>query len=164
MSMSKIETLSEKYSASLNTLATRVATLNAEIDALHQAARSEIDKLVKACKSSRSKLHEVITANPGLFEKPRTQTFSGIKVGFAKGKDTLSFDPEQTCELIARKLPDQKQLLVKTTESPIASSLKALDEKTLKSIGVTVTEGCDEVVLKPVDTAVNKVVTALLSE
>ena len=164
MSLAKIEKLSEKYSAAANKINTRVAELNQEIEALTLEANKELKRMVSTCQKARDNLYQAIEENPELFEKPRTQVFSGIKVGFAKGKDTLDMDDETTCALIAKKLPEQKNTLIQVTEKPIASAIKNLDTKTLKSIGVVVVEGEDQVVLKPTDSAVNKAVAAHLNQ
>ncbi|MDX2350638.1 MAG: host-nuclease inhibitor Gam family protein [Porticoccus sp.] len=164
MSLSKIEKLSEKYSAAANAINARVAELNQEIEELTLAANKELKRMVSSCQKARDNLHQTITDHPELFIKPRTLVFSGIKVGFAKGKDTLEADEEKTCALITKKLPDQKGVLIKVTEKLVDSAIKNLDAKQLRSIGVKLIEGKDQVVLKPTDSAVNKAVSAHLNQ
>lgn len=164
MSLANIEGLCSKYSTAANALNDRVIKLNKKIETITQNAKAEIDELTKKCVQTRQKLHDAIDKNADLFEKPRTQIFSGIKVGMQAGAPTLEMDESKTCELILKKMPEQKTILIKTTSKPVATALKNLDNKQLKSIGVTRIDGKDSVVLKATDTAVNKSVEAHLKQ
>lgn len=164
MSLAQIGTFAAAHANAINELNALVTALNAQIEEIHQEADKDITRLVKRCKASREKLHSAIEASPDLFEKPKTLVLSGIKVGFRAGKATLDMDEGKTLELISKKLPGLKDVLIKTTQKPVADALMNLDAKQQACIGVTVIPGVDTVVLAPVDTAVNKVVNAYLTD
>lgn len=160
MSLAKIEKACEKYSAACAELTDVVNSVNAQIEAIQQQHRPLLEKLAKKCGQTRVAVTDLVEENPGLFEKPKTQTFAGIKVGFQKGKDTLDMDANDTVDRILKKLPDLKATLIQTTLKPIASAIMNLDAKQQAAIGVTVVPGEDKVVVSPVDSAVSKAVAA----
>jgi methylthioribose-1-phosphate isomerase len=91
--------------------------------------------------------------------------FHGIKVGFAKGKGIITWDDdEKVATLIQRHLPEQYEVLVKTTRKPLKTPLKELSVADLKKIGCTVEETADYVVISPVDSEVDKLVSAMLKD
>lgn len=164
MSLAKIEKACEKYNAACLALTELVNQVNAEIESVHTQHRSSLEKLAKKCAQAQASLRDLIKNHPDLFEKPKTQTFAGIKVGYQKGKDTLEMDEDRTIDLILKKFPDQKDVLIKTTMKPVAAAIMNLDARQQKAVGVSVALGVDEVVVKPTDTAVNKAVAAQLAQ
>ena len=164
MSLATIEKQCSIYSAAANALNNRVIKLNQKLESITEAAKPELDALTTQCVKARAKLHDTISQNEDLFEKPRTQTFSGIKVGYLAGRATLELDEEKTLSLIPKKLPELKTVLIKTTSNLVSAALKNLDDKQLKVIGVKRVNSEDSVVLKSTDTAVNKSVEAHLKQ
>ena len=59
---------------------------------------------------------------------------------------------------------DALALLIKTTEKPIKDGLSALPADKLKKLGVKVTDDTNKIVIKPVDSEVDKIVDALLGD
>ena len=162
MSLAKIEKAAEKYAMHCQALTDAANQANAEIEAVHQKHRTTIEKLAKGCAKAETALRDLVEGSPELFEKPKTQTFAGIKVGYQKGKDTLDMDADITVERIIKKLPDLKDSLIQTTLKPIAAAIMNLDAKQQAVIGVSVVAGMDTVVVKPVDSAISKTVAAHL--
>jgi hypothetical protein len=110
----------EIYAKHRSQLALRVGTLTKQIDALKrkQMGRSSVGSC--AAKDSRAELKAAIEANRLEFEKPKTRTFFGIKVGFRKQPGALSYDDaEQVVKLIEKQFPDQAEVLIKTTKTPL---------------------------------------------
>lgn len=88
-----------------------------------------------------------------------------MKVGYQKGKGTISFeDADSVVARIKKHLPDQADVLIKLKETPVKDALAQLSAADLKKIGVTVSEAGDQVVIKPVDSEVDKMVDALLKD
>lgn len=110
-------------------------------------------------------LASLIEANKELFDSPRSYTFSGCKVGYRNlsGK-TIVEDAETTIRLIKKKLPEQADLLIKVEEKIISKALGNLSTAELKSVACKTTDASDELVIKPVDSALDKYVDALLKE
>ena len=73
-------------------------------------------------------------------------------------------DDSQVVKLIQKHFPEQFDVLVKTIEKPIKDSLANLSVADLKRIGVTVTDSGDCVVIKSMDSEIDKLVDALLKD
>lgn len=161
-----IETLTTEYAKARKALGEEVAALNADIEALKRKRMGTIKTLLARAADFHATLSQAVQASPDLFEKPKTQTFAGIKVGFRKGSGGIDWaDDAKVCELIEKHFSKpQAELLIKTTKKPIAKALADLDVADLKKIGCTVEATGEVVFIKPTDSAVDKIVTALLKE
>lgn len=164
--MADVETRTKRYAEARGALADQVAALNAEIEQLKRAALPRLKELVARAAGRENELRSLIEASPALFEKPRTQMFHGIKVGFRKGSGGIDWeDDEQVVKLIRKHFEKEAaDVLIKTTERPMAKALAELDVATLRKIGCTVEATGDEVVIKPADSEVEKIVNALLED
>ncbi|HNW37160.1 MAG TPA: hypothetical protein PKM25_19620, partial [Candidatus Ozemobacteraceae bacterium] len=67
-------------------------------------------------------------------------------------------------KLIRKHFPEQVDVLVKITEKPVQSALNQLTVGDLKKLGVSVSEGGDEALIKPTDTDIDKLVAKLLED
>lgn len=116
--------------------------------------------------AAEADLREWIEAYPTQFEKPRTRVFHGVKVGLQKGKGKVEIDDEpKTIRLIREKLPDeQAELLIKVTERVDRRMVADLTTADLKRLGIRVVESGDQVVIRPVDGDLDKLVSTLLSD
>lgn len=158
-----IENRAKAYSEARTKVAEYVAELQSGIDALNRMHLPKLKRAVNRAAELAQQLRDQVAEAPELFEKPRTAIFHGIKVGFEKGKGAVDFDDDdRVVALIKKKLPDQADVLIKTTEKPVKSALKQLSVKELQSIGCTVEETGDQVVVRAVDRDVDKLVNALL--
>lgn len=140
-----------------------VQSLNDGIDALKRDHMRALKAAINAAAEQHDKLKALIEANPELFVRPKTVVMHGIKLGFRKGTGGLEFDDEdQVIKLIRKHFPEQFDVLVKTTEKPVKSALGGLTVAELKKLGVTVESTGDVVFIAPTDSAVDKLVKALL--
>jgi hypothetical protein len=164
MELLDIEQAAKKFSKRREELASEVESLNAAIDALKRQAIPRIKRLVAAAAESQEDLHYLIDTNQVLFVKPKTQVFWGVRVGLRTATGMLDWDDDSAVvDLIRRQFPkSQADLLIKTTEKPIAGALADLEPETLAKIGVRVSRCGEQVFIKPVDGEVDKVVNALL--
>lgn len=163
--LADIERHTRHYAKARDLLASRVQALQDEIAAAKRHKLSGIKKAVAAAAEARDKLHAAIEDSPELFERPRTLVIVGIRVGYAKGSGKLSFDHAgKVVQRIRRHFPEQAEVLIKTTETPIRKALGGLSVAELKRIGVTVEEAGDQVVIKPTDSEVDKLVNVLLAD
>lgn len=165
-SMGSIETLTTKYAKARQALGDAVQELNNKIEALKRQHLSHLKSLVADAADAHATLSHAVQSSPGLFEKPKTQTFAGIKVGFRKGTGGIDWDDDdKVVALIEKHFPkSQAELLIKTTKKPIAKALADLDVADLKRIGCRVEATGEVVFIKPTDSAVDKIVNALLKE
>jgi hypothetical protein len=165
ISLSNIETATKAYSVQRAELVDAVRQLNETIGVAKKAALPRIKRLVVKTKESEAALRDMVSAAPGLFTKPRTVIFHGVKVGWEKGKGKIEFDDAaKVVALIRKHLPDQADVLVSVKEYPNKTGLRELSVADLKRPGCTVEESSDTVIIKPVDSNVDKIVTALLAD
>jgi len=163
--MTQIEELTRTYSKDRQLLSDRMSQLDAELTAVKRRRLRGIRSALGKAQESGSKLESAITRHPELFEKPRTVTIDGIKVGLAKGKGQILWDnKEKVVKAIERHFPDQAEVLLKTTRTPVKKALTNLSTAQLKAIGCRVIDTGDQVVIKPADGELDKLISRLLEE
>jgi len=146
-------------------LATEVALLNDKLEAAKREHLADIRRLVDRCAERHSMLRALLELSPELFLKPRTLVLHGIEVGWRKQKGSLRIpDPERTIELIHKLLPRLADTLLRVTETPDKRALADLPCADARRIGVEIIDATDEIVIKPTDSEVDKIVTALLKD
>lgn len=163
--LAQIEELTEVFSVQRQDLVDAVNALEKDLRAAKMRHLAKIKAAAARVKDAQAELSAAIEANRGEFEKPKTRTFFGIKVGFRKLIGTLSWtDPQQVVKLVKRHFPAQVDVLIRTTEVPVKDALAQLPAADLKRLGVSVGEDTDEVVIRATDSDVEKFVDALLKE
>ncbi|MBV2160527.1 host-nuclease inhibitor Gam family protein [Achromobacter denitrificans] len=164
-SLADIETRAKRYAEAREKLAELVSDLNAGIEALKRQAMPELKRAIARASEHHAQLKALIEAAPELFVKPRTVVFHGIKCGYLKGKGGIVWDDaDAVVAAIQKNLPDQAEALIRWTGKPLKEAINQLDVATLKKIGCRVVDTGDEVFIKPVDSAVDKMVDALLKD
>lgn len=164
-SLGEIEQLTKEFSTEREKLSERIRSLEDEISAIKRKRLPVIKTTVNAVVEKQDVLKAALEASRNLFVKPKTMILHGVKIGFQKAKGKISWaDDDQVVKLIKKHLPDQADILIKTTEKPIKDALANLPASDLKRIGVTVQETSDQVVIKSTDSEIDKFVDALLKE
>lgn len=163
--LNDIERQAKKYAEARESLADIVTTMNTGIETIKRDNMKRLKKAVNEAAEQHDRLKALIEAAPGCFIKPKTQTLHGIKLGFQKGKGKIAWeDPDQVVRLIKKYFPEQADVLINTTEKPVKDALNNLTSAELKTLGISVTEAGDAVFIKPADSAVDKMVDALLKD
>lgn len=140
-----------------------VAALTRGLEALKDDHMPGIRTAIGEASDAWERLRELVEANPQLFKKPRTVSMHGIKFGFEKGKGGLEIaDPDKTVKLIRKHLPEQAEVLIATREVPAKDALAQLPADQLKKLGVNLKGSDDQVVIRPADAEVDKLVKALV--
>ena len=127
-----------------------------ELESKMAAIKKEFMPAIRRAVEKAAQRHEVLRAaieeEPGLFQKPKTFIFHGIRLGYQKSRGEIIWEnTDQVIRLIKKNFPDQAETLIKITETPIKTALAQLSVADLKKIGVTVIETSDEVFIKPTD-------------
>lgn len=165
MNLGDIEKLTKAFSEARQQLADRVRSLEDELQAIKRRRMPGIKNAVNAVMAQQSGLKAAVEGSTALFIKPKTIILHGVKVGFQKAKGKISWaDDAQVVKLIKKHLPDQADVLIKTTEKPLKDALINLPAADLKKIGVTVEETGDQVIIKATDSEIDKFVDNLLKE
>lgn len=163
--LARIEELTETFAEQRAQLVDRVALLDKDLRAAKMRHLAGIKAAAARVKDAQADLKAALEENKSEFEKPRSRTFFGIKVGFRKLVGTISWDDAaQVVKLIKKHFPGQAEVLIKTTESPVKDALGQLAAVDLKRLGCSVTEDSDEVQIKATDSDIDRVVDALLKE
>lgn len=163
VTLSDIESRAKRYSEAREKLTALCAELNAGLDALKRNALPDIKRAIARASEHEAQLRALIEAAPDLFTKPKSLVFHGIKLGYQKGKGKIEWDnAEQVIKLIKKHFPDQADVLIVTRETPAKDALNNLSAADLKKLGISITEGGEAVFIRPTDSAVDKMVDALL--
>jgi hypothetical protein len=163
--LADIEQLAKKFADAHADLSATVAELNEAVEAVKRARLTAIKRAVERAGHHHSALYALLDRARHLFVKPRTHVFHGVKVGLQKGKGGIEFDDaEKVVALIKRHFPDQQEILIRTKETPDKDGLGTLPVADLKRLGCEVADAGDQIVIKPTDSDVDKIVSALLKE
>lgn len=162
--LADIETAAREFAKSRDTLSSEVELLQLEIEQAQRRHMKRIKGLVASAAEHEVKLRNMVDSSRDLFTRPRTVVFHGIKVGLTKGKGGIEFeDGDRVVELIEKHFSrTDAERLIHVTKSPDKEAIQDLSAVELKKIGCTICGTEDRVVVRPVDSAVDKVVTALL--
>ncbi|MEX0745294.1 MAG: host-nuclease inhibitor Gam family protein [Phycisphaeraceae bacterium] len=164
--METVNKRAEDYSAERDRLCTLVEALERQVEDCKRHALPDIRDAVRRTSEAHDRLRAVIETHPDLWEgKRRTVVIAGVRVGMTKGKGKLSWDDaDQVVKLIRRHFPEQCEAMIRVREEPIRKALSELTVTELKRLGVAVEEADDQVVIKPTDSQVDKLVSKLLED
>jgi len=167
MNLTEIEKMAKEFSDARATLRERVEVLEEGMLALKKRYLPGIRNAVEKAKEIREKFSNAIGDSDDLFIKPRTMTLFGIRFGIEKQKGKIEWEKGAVpgiVKLIKKLFPDSWETYVKVDEKPMKKTLATLPSGDLKKLGIQVMETGDAVVIKPVDSEVDKLVDALLNE
>lgn len=164
--MEHIEQLTRDYAEKRETLSVTVQEVQDRIDRVTREATPQIKAEVRRVAEAHDALQRAIAEHPELWDgKRRTVVIAGVRVGMQKGKGKIVWDdPDQVVRLIRRHFPEQAETLVRTKEEPVRKALGNLTVAELRKIGCEVEDTDDQVLIKPTDSTVDKLVQALLAD
>lgn len=160
----------ERLSQQRDELARHFQQLQADLDAAKQRHMATIKAIARRVAKEHAELVALIEANPDLFVKPRTQVVEGIKFGFQAGRGSLVWeDDAKVCSRIFALAEagditgEEADLFVSVTTKPSAEALRRVDPKLLKRMGITIEGDGDKVLVKNVDSSIEKAVNAVIT-
>lgn len=160
-----LDILAEDHRNSRDALSDAMTKMTKEVEVIKAKHLPNIRALVIAGQDSASSLKAAIEDAPELFEKPRTRSLHGIKIGFSTSAGKVEFeDGDTVVKLIKKNLPDQASVLIKSKEAPVKAALKGLNQEQLEQIGAKIAGAGELVVLTPTDSELDKLVDALLTD
>lgn len=161
--LTDIEPTAKAYAEARAKVTDIVTVLNDGIDELKRAHMPALKRAITKAAEMHDQLKQLIEANPSLFVKPRTVIYHGVKIGMKQASGGISFeDADQVVRLVKKHFPDQADVLIITTEKPSKDALRQLTVAELKKVGCNSIEAGDQVVIKPTDSEVDKLVDTLL--
>jgi hypothetical protein len=166
--------LLQKHAAALSQsrdeLSALFLMLQTQLDAVKADNMPQIKQVARRVARQHGELVDLIKAHPDLFVQPRSYVVEGIKFGMQNQKGSLEWeDDAKVCKAIRRladlgELTDEQvTLLIDTTEKPVATTLRQLDPKLLKKLGVSIEGEGDAPLVKSVDSSIEKAVTAVIN-
>ena len=139
-------------------------TLQETIEATKRAAAPKIKRLAQAVQTGRAALADTVSGNRHLFERPRSRTMHGWKVGIEKGRGKVTWaDDERVVDLITRHMADRLDDLVRTKRTPDRGAIGKLSVEELRRIGCSISDTDDQIVVRPVATDAEKLVSGFLN-
>lgn len=163
MTLERIDTLCAALSQARSVLESRVGELQSRMDTLVRRRLPGVKAAVARVAEAQAALQQAIEDAPDVFAKPRTQICHGLKVGYRKGLDTLTWeDDDALVARIEKYCQDDADHLLIVKKTPSKDALADLDAATLKKLGVTREPGVDRVTIAPIDKDVNRLVGALV--
>lgn len=166
MNMQTIETLAKQFSDHRHTLADLLNDIDQQQRAIIHRHLRDLRLMLADTAAKEADLRAAIEASPELFGKPRTRVLHGVKVGITKSKGKVEIpDEEKTIDRIRKLLPeDQAELLINVKEKVDRSVVSDITAADLKRLGIRIAEIDDAVVIRPVDSALDKLISALLAD
>jgi len=165
VSLQLIEKTTKQFASARNDLSRRLQALNDDLANIKRQAMPALRALINVAAQRHEELRVAISKHAALFERPRTQIFHGVKVGYRKMKGEISWEDDgQVVKLIRKHCPEQFDVLVKTVETPSKEALALLPAELLKKLGVSVENDADEIFIKCTDSEIDKAVNALLKD
>jgi phage host-nuclease inhibitor protein Gam len=153
------------YADARDNLSGIVTDLTAGIEALKRRAMPDLKRAVARAAEHHDALLSLIADAPELFVKPKTLTLHGIRLGYVKQKGSIAWDDaDAVVAAIQKYLPEQAEALIRWTAKPLKEALNQLGVADLKRIGCRVIDTGEAVVIKPVDSEVDRLVDALLRD
>ena len=165
MTLLDIDSLAKAYADRRALLADRLTALDRDLAAVKRKHMRELKRHVALTGEIALDLHNAIDGSRDLFLKPKTQILHGIKVGLRKGVGGLDWEDDE--DVVAKiekqfKGPDEAARYLIIKKKPSADALEDLDAATLKKFGIVVVDTGEQVVVKAVESDVEKLVKALL--
>lgn len=166
MTLTEIETLAQRYAEIYRELEGSVQALEDGVRTLKRKLLPTIRHLAEEGAVRKAELLSAVTAAPDLFEKPRTQIMSGVKVGLQKRRGQVVIDDEAaTIRRIRELLPkDQAELVIRVRESVHKPAVYDLTAGDLKRLGIKIDADTDEAIAKIAGEDIERMVDALLTD
>jgi hypothetical protein len=165
MNLTKIENKTKKYADVYSDISRHVTIMRNEVEAAENRCLPNIKTLLVKLKAAGEDLRLEINDNKHLFVKPKTIILHNFRIGIMKGKGKKEFNNANTIKLIRKWFPpvEQKQL-IETKEKVVSSALDTLPAPDLKKIGVEIKDAHDEIIIRPVDSEIKKVIDKIIAE
>ena len=164
--LEQIEEAARFYADARGKLQAEVDRLNLAIKAVQAQHRSQLIALLDQAANARTGLESLLKEHPAQFEKPKTRQMHGIKCGFRKlpGRIEYADNEAKVIERIREQLRGKAKHLIQVKESLRKEQLAELSAAELASIGASLIDCGDEVVIKAIDTDLDRLIKSLTAD
>ena len=164
--MEELETKCKDLRVKQDALSAVSGKLNRALEEAKDKYMAEIKAAVRAVADGRAEIHNYVDSHRDLFDKSRSQTMHGIRVGLQKGRGVVECDDETKAIAWIRSHceADEVDVLVRTSEKLNKTALADVEGSDLKKMGVQVIKTGDKIFIKDVDSEVEKLIASMLKE
>jgi hypothetical protein len=161
-----LEVLAQEYAQAVENRRALTAGLRRMILRLTDEIAPAIREAVGAEAGCKAALEHGIADNPELFVRPRTVVAHGIKYGFQmlKGRIEIPDEADTIRRIESSVPPEQAALLIRVTKAIHKPAVLDLSAGDLRRLRIIQHPGEDQIVVKPVSDAADKLVAAVLTE
>ncbi len=160
-----IEAKAKALASARAELSDRLTRIKEEQDAIKNRLLTGVRNSLARARDAYDALHEAVSESPELFEKPKTRTLHGVRLGWMKQRGKLLWEDDKVLiDALRKLLGEEAEGFIRTTEKPISARLQDLSAKQLQRIGVAVTDDTEVVVIKTADDALDKLLDALIGD
>lgn len=143
------------------------SAISEAITPIYAAHRPGIDLAAEEEAEANADLMDMVRAAPQLFKRPRSMTVDGVKAGYRKEEDGLTWEDEAQVIACIRALPDLADLapvLIRTAESLNVLALGELNAQQRRMVGISLVQGVDKPFVTFVENDVEKMVKNILAD
>lgn len=161
-----IEAATSFYARARHELAAEMDALREKLKAAQAEHRLTLIALLDQAANARSGLQTLLETFPWLFEKPMTKQLHGIKIGFRKlpGQVEYADDEANVIARIREHLRGKVRQLIAIKETVRKDALKDLTAAELAAIGASIVDCGEEVVIKAIDTDLDRLIKGLIAD
>lgn len=163
----EIDQLCVALRAARDTLRALAGRANEDIETIKREHLPGLRLALAAAGDAEIELRDAVQASdPALWRRTRSRILHGIKIGWQKQRGKVDFaDEAKTIERMRQLLPkDQVALLIRVREAVHKPAVYDLTAADLRRLGITVADDCDQVVVKDIESELDRALEALLDE
>jgi hypothetical protein len=167
MKLEQIINIGRRFAAARLRLSNIVDRIRDGQAAALNAHRAALRDAVNKANEAQADLVAAITSAPELFTEPRTINVDGIRLGLttAPARVELLFEEDEVIAAIEKKFPAFSHTLIITKKTPNKKAMATLTDDQLQKIGCArVPADPNTLLIKPTDSAVDKIVKALMED
>lgn len=164
--MEELEIKCKELRIKQDTLSDLSAELNRGLEKVKDEYMATLKQAVREVADSRADIHNYVNSHREQFDKTRSQTLHGIKVGLQKGRGIVECDDEtRALDWIHKNCaPDEVEVLIKRSEKLNKPALNDIEASDLKAMGVRIVQTGDKIVIKDTDGEIEKLIASMLKE
>jgi hypothetical protein len=159
--------LADAHRESISRATALETEISKAITPIYARHRIGIDAAAEEEAAAKAELLDMVMAAPNLFQRPRSLTVDGVKAGYRKEEDGLTWEDDSQVIARIRALPELQELaplLIRIEESLNAAALAELDAKQRRQIGISLVQGVDKPFVSFTDSDVEKMVKGILAD
>lgn len=148
--LKKVEALCKAHSDKLILLATLTLKVRSEMRRVLAENAEELRKMADDVAKSERSIAALVDANRAAFKSPKTRMLHGVKVGLRTNQGSISFDCDEEVMISRlRGMFDEDRIadFVDVKETVKKTALRDLSDDEQKTLGVTLANNFDKVVV-----------------